>query len=139
MPALGHGMGRRSEICEHGSSPSPKFEALATAFKRAHNITKESDRGAIDPGLLEPGAERELAERFTSIRDPIRQATRERRYADALKLVAKELRVPIDRFFDEVFVMVDERDVRENRLRLLGEIADTVNAIAHFHQLATKS
>ena len=118
---------------------SPEFEALATAFKRAHNITKESDRGAVDPGLLEPGAERELAERFTSIRDPIRQATRERRYADALKLVAKELRVPIDRFFDEVFVMVDERDVRENRLRLLGEIADTVNAIAHFHQLATKS
>ena len=118
---------------------SPEFEALATAFKRAHNITKESDRGAVDPGLLDPGAERELAERFTSIRDPIRQATRERRYADALKLVAKELRVPIDRFFDEVFVMVDERDVRENRLRLLGEIADTVNAIAHFHQLATKS
>ena len=37
-----------------------------------------------------------------------------------------------------VFVMVDDPRVRENRLRLLGEIADTVNGIAHFHQLGTK-
>ena len=117
---------------------APEFEALAIAFKRAFNITKESARGAVDPSLLEPGPESELAERFTTVRDQIREATTEGRYADALKLVAKELRAPIDRFFDEVFVMVDDVDVRENRLRLLGEIADTVNGIAHFHQLATK-
>ncbi len=72
------------------------------------------------------------------MRDQIREATGARRYADALKLVAKELGAPIDRFFDEVFVMVDDAKVRENRLRLLGEIADTVNGIAHFHQLGTK-
>jgi glycyl-tRNA synthetase beta subunit len=34
--------------------------------------------------------------------------------------------------------MVDDPEVRENRLRLLGEIADVVNGIAHFHQLATQ-
>lgn len=116
-----------------------EFELLAIAFKRAFNITKESGRGPIDPSLLEPGAETELAERFTTVRDQIRQATEERRYADALRTVAKELGAPIDRFFEEVFVMVDDAAVRENRLRLLGEIADTVNGIAHFHQLATKS
>lgn len=117
---------------------APEFEALAIAFKRAFNITKESARGAVDPSLLEPGPETELAETFATVRDQIREATTERRYADALKLVAKELRTPIDRFFDEVFVMVDDAELRENRLRLLGEIADTVNRIAHFHQLATK-
>ncbi len=117
---------------------APEFEALAIAFKRAFNITKESSRGAVDPSLLEPGPETELANRFTTVRDRIREATAKRRYADALKLVAKELGAPIDRFFDEVFVMVDDANIRENRLRLLGEIADTVNGIAHFHQLATK-
>jgi glycyl-tRNA synthetase beta chain len=117
---------------------APEFEALAVAFKRAFNITKESARGPIDSALLEAGAESALAERFGTVRDQIHEATGERRYADALKLVAKELGAPIDRFFDEVFVMVDERDIRENRLRLLGEIADTVNGIAHFHQLGTK-
>ena len=117
---------------------APEFEALAVAFKRAFNITKESARGAVEPSLLEDGAETALAERFATVRDQIREATGERRYADALKLVAKELGAPIDRFFDEVFVMVDDERVRENRLRLLGEIADTVNGIAHFHQLGTK-
>jgi glycyl-tRNA synthetase beta chain len=117
---------------------APEFEALAVAFKRAFNITKESPRGSVDPALLEDGAERELADRFTTVRDQIRGATEERRYADALKLVAQELGAPIDRFFDEVFVMVDDSQVRDNRLRLLGEIADTVNGIAHLHQLGTR-
>ncbi|KPK14304.1 MAG: hypothetical protein AMJ62_13255 [Myxococcales bacterium SG8_38] len=117
---------------------APEFETLAIAFKRAFNITKDSARGAIDPELLEAGAETTLARRFATVRDQIREATSERRYADALKLVAKELGAPIDRFFDDVFVMVENDAVRENRLRLLGEIADVVNGIAHFHQLATK-
>lgn len=116
-----------------------EFEALAIAFKRAFNITKESARGTVDDALLEPGAEAELAKRFGTVRGQIEEATRDRRYADALKLVATELGKPIDRFFEEVFVMVDDVAVRENRLRLLGEIADTVNGVAHFHQLATKS
>ncbi len=117
---------------------APELEALAVAFKRAFNITKESGRGPVDSALLEPGAETALAERFETVREQIQQATHERRYADALRLVAKDLGAPIDRFFDEVFVMVDDARIRENRLRLLGEIADTVNGIAHFHQLGTK-
>jgi glycyl-tRNA synthetase beta chain len=117
---------------------APEFEALAIAFKRAFNITRDSARGVIDPSLLEAGAESVLAERFGTVRDEIRKAARERRYAAALKLVAKELGPPIDRFFDEVFVMVDDAKIRENRLRLLGEIADTVSGIAHFHQLGTQ-
>ena len=116
---------------------APEFDALAVAFKRAFNITKDSARGAVDPSLLEAGAESALAERFGTVRDQIRKETKERRYGAALKLVAKELGAPIDRFFDEVFVMVDDENIRSNRLRLLGEIADTVNGIAHFHHLGT--
>ncbi|MGB8332078.1 MAG: hypothetical protein WCE62_18275, partial [Polyangiales bacterium] len=123
-------------VVELGSAP--EFEPLAVAFKRAYNNTKESGRGPVDPALLEAGAESALAERFRTVRAGIEQATGARRYADALRLVAKELGAPIDRFFEEVFVMVDDPGVRENRLRLLGEIADTVNSIAHFHQLGTK-
>jgi glycyl-tRNA synthetase beta chain len=127
---------RIEAVAELGSAP--EFEALAVAFKRAFNITKESQRGPVEMALLEPGAESDLAERFATVRDRIREATSERRYADALRLVAQELGAPIDRFFDEVFVMVDDPKVRNNRLRLLGEIADTVNGIAHFHELGTR-
>ena len=40
-------------------------------------------------------------------------------------------------FFDKVFVMVDDDALRQNRLNLLAEIADTVSRIAHFHALST--
>lgn len=127
---------RIEAVCE--LQTAAEFEALAIAFKRAFNITKDSPRGKVDDSLLEDGAETALAQRFSSVRDRIREATTARRYADALKLIAQELGSPIDRYFDEVFVMVEDERVRENRLRLLGEIADTVNGIAHFHQLGTR-
>ena len=115
----------------------PEFEALAVAFKRAFNITKDTARGSVDVRLLEAGAEKGLAEVFEAVRDKIRRATQEREYTAALKMVAQELGAPIDRYFEDVFVMVDDEKIRENRLRLLGEIADTVNGSAHCPQLST--
>ena len=99
-------------------------------------VTKVDDPAQAPSAFMEEATD--LAERFSTVRDQITKATGERRYAEALKLVAQQLGAPIDRFFDEVFVMVDDANVRDNRLRLLGEIADTVNGIAHFHQLGTK-
>ena len=49
--------------------------------------------------------------------------------------MADELREPIDRFFEQVFVMVEDTRVRDNRLRLLSAIARTMTRIAHFHLL----
>ena len=34
---------------------APEFEALAVAFKRAFNITRDSERGPVEPALLEQG------------------------------------------------------------------------------------
>ncbi len=112
------------------------FASLAVAFKRAFNITKDSGRGDIDASLLEAGAEQDLMAAFERVRENLWQATVARRYEEALRLVASELRGPIDRYFDEVFVMHDDEAIRQNRLRLLGAIADAVHGTAHFHRLA---
>lgn len=113
----------------------PAYEALAVAFKRAYNIAKDAPAGDPDPALFDHEAERALAARFSEIRSRIEGATEAGDYVGALTLVASELREPIDRFFDQVFVMVDDARVRENRLRLLGAIARTMTRIAHFHLL----
>ncbi len=42
------------------------------------------------------------------------------------------LRGPIDRFFDKVTVNTDDKELRENRLRLLSQIRDTLNLVADF-------
>ncbi|MBC7171458.1 MAG: glycine--tRNA ligase subunit beta, partial [Polyangiaceae bacterium] len=115
----------------------PEYASLAIAFKRAHNIAKDADAQPHDDTLLEAGAERELAECFGALRPRIEASVSKSDYASALEALANELRAPIDRYFTEVFVMVEEAAVRDNRLRLLKGIADTVTRIAHFHQLST--
>jgi glycyl-tRNA synthetase beta chain len=115
----------------------PQFGSLSVAFKRAYNIAKDVPDAPVDPALLEEAAERALAECFATVRPAIDAAIRAGRYAQALGLVASELRGPIDTFFESVFVMVEREDLKQNRLRLLGGIARTVNRVAHFHLLVT--
>lgn len=113
------------------------FASLAVAFKRAFNISKDTAPGAIDAARLEDGPERELEAAFSRMRPGFDAAVSSGRYEDALALLGAELRAPIDTFFEKVFVMVDDVAVRENRLRLLRSIADTVNRIAAFQLLAS--
>jgi glycyl-tRNA synthetase beta chain len=114
----------------------PEYAALATAFKRAFNIAKDAPAGEPDPKLFTDAEERALGERFAAIRPSIDQALASGDYNTALGTIARELREPIDQFFEKVFVMVDDAGVRENRLRLLGTIARTLTAIARFDQLS---
>jgi glycyl-tRNA synthetase beta chain len=114
----------------------PEFDSLAVAFKRAHNIAKDAADGPIKEELFDHDAERVLAHAFHAMVGRIEEATESGRYAQALRIVAAELRGPIDRFFEQVFVMVDDAAVRENRLRLLARIARTLSRIAHFHLLS---
>lgn len=111
------------------------FESLAIAFKRAWNIAKDAPSGSVDEARLEPGAEKDLWDSFARIRTAMEDHTSRGDYPAALALVAAELRAPIDRYFTDVFVMVDDLAVRENRLRMLRTIASTLNRIAHFHLL----
>lgn len=123
-------------VAVDGFRERPEYEALATAFKRAFNIAKGAERGAIDQELLEEGPEAALASTFGKVRVGFDDAIAARHYTKALALVASELRGPIDTYFDEVYVMVEDEAVRANRLRLLASIADTVSRVAHFHLLA---
>jgi len=45
------------------------------------------------------------------------------------------LRYPVDDFFDKVTVNCDDAALRENRLRLLSRVRDTMNQVADFSQI----
>lgn len=111
------------------------YAPLAVAFKRAHNITKDVAARTVDPSLLTEPAEQELGRIFAEVRPLVDARTEAGDYAGALQLVAERLKGPIDTFFDQVFVMVDDPAVRDNRLALLKGIADCVSRIVHFHRL----
>jgi glycyl-tRNA synthetase beta chain len=90
----------------------------------------------VQSALFDADAERELATAFNALEGRIDERVKAGQYGDALSLIASDLRAPIDRFFTEVFVMVDDPGIRENRLRFLRHIATTLNRIAYFHMLA---
>ena len=57
-------------------------------------------------------------------------------FDEALMAVAS-LRDPVDHFFDAVMVMAEDRDIRRNRLALLGQIAALFGKLADFSKLST--
>ena len=59
----------------------------------------------------------------------------DRRYTEALQRLAS-LRQPVDTFFDDVMVMVDDAALRNNRLALLGELRALFLDIADISRLS---
>jgi len=104
------------------------FEHLAVAFKRAKNILEKEPPAAIEPNLFESDAEREL---HAAVR---RLGARDGSYEDRLRALAG-LRAPVDRFFDDVLVMAEDRKVRANRLGLLHEAVSLFYRIADISKL----
>jgi len=45
------------------------------------------------------------------------------------------LKQPVDNYFDNVMVMVDDQKVRENRLNMLSALKKTFNRVADFSKL----
>ena len=103
----------------------PEAESLAAANKRIGNILKKAEQAvaaSADPALFEVEAERDLFDQISSLAAQTGPMMADAKYGAALQALAR-LRVPVDRFFDEVMVMADDPGVRANRLALLNTLA----------------
>ena len=101
-----------------------KAESLISANKRIVNILKKNDfkdNIYIDKKLLDTKVEIKLFETLNDTKNKIEPMLKRQNYTEILNELAK-LHGPIDHFFDEVMVMVDEKVVRNNRLALLSEL-----------------
>ena len=117
----------------------PDFEPLAVAFKRAVNILRKADRDAdvrLDGTLFVDPAETALFEAFQEVQSQVAQQLSAGKLEQALRTIAT-LRMPVDRFFEDVMVMVDDLKLRRNRLELLKCIEGLFNQIADFSKIAT--
>ncbi len=59
-------------------------------------------------------------------------------YLDALLLLSTA-REPVDKFFDKVMVMVEDKEVRANRLALLRTLLKEFSTIADFSEIVTEA
>ena len=118
----------------------PEAESLAAANKRVVNILKQADaRGEsytdVRRGQPSEPAERALSDALATTSKRASSLFSEGDFTGYLKSFAV-LKSPVDEFFDSVMVMVDNPQVRRNRLALLAELRREMNRIADISKLA---
>jgi len=119
------------------------FEALSIAAKRIRNILAKSasaadwQPGDVNTALLSEPQEKDLFEAFATVAADVQQLRVVHQYRRALERIST-LRPTVDRFFDKVLVMAEDRALRENRLRLLKKLDELFSGIAHFAEIAEK-
>jgi glycyl-tRNA synthetase beta chain len=115
----------------------PDAAVLAAINKRISNILKKAQVGsdwAIDPQGLTEDAERGLHHALIALREPVLDATKNRRYAASLQALV-ELRAPVNDFFDRVMVMDQDAAKRNNRLALLRDAQILLSGVADLSRL----
>jgi glycyl-tRNA synthetase beta chain len=112
----------------------PDFLSLLDSVKRITNITQDHDSTRVDATLFENDVERRLDELADVVSSQIADFASERRYREALTSFAA-LAPELEKFFDDVMVMVEDERVRANRKSLLMKTAHALKPIADVRQI----
>jgi len=114
---------------------------LLAGQKRAANIIrieeKKDNRDYTEPPkaeLYKQDEEKALAQAIGSAKREAARAAAAEDFEAAMRAMAK-LRPYVDAFFDKVTVNVDDKALRENRLKLLNEIRAATRAVADFSKI----
>jgi len=110
--------------------------ALVTAFKRVSNILKGAPvvAGKPDPALFKDPEESALHSISTEIAPAMERHWKIGDYTAVFETLAS-IKDRIDAFFDHVMVMVDQKEIKENRLALLASVRGLYFRIADLSKL----
>ena len=108
-------------------------EDLVQSFKRVGNILKASDanliKGDVEPDLFETEQEKALHHASISQDEVIAACINNKEYSRVLDGLV-QLKPPVDDFFNEVMVNVEDPALRMNRLVLLSNLKKLFNQFA---------
>ena len=117
----------------------PESASLASANKRITNILKKNAEGgissAVSDNLLREAAELALHKAMTACKPEIDSAFAKGDFTTTLTRLA-QLRAEVDQFFDQVMVMDEDLQLRNNRIALLSELHQMMNRVADISKLA---
>ena len=114
------------------------FIDLTRIFERVHNISKNHTSNYYDSRLFEHEEEKKLEEKFNDIRDEVNRALMRFDYKTALEKV-KDLRITVDEYFDNVFVMSEREDLKLTRLGFLKTLDDFLLNMGNFGEIVQNS
>jgi len=125
---------------------SEDFIAISAAFKRMENILRQASEKnlwkhgspdqSVKTALLVEPAEGAVYSEATQLAAEVENLRAQHQYGRALEQIAR-LRPHVDLFFDKVMVMVDDSDLRSNRLALIAGVVSNFSSIADFSEIVT--
>ena len=114
---------------------------LLAGYKRATNIIRIEEKkdkreytGAPDTKRYQLPEEKALAEAIDVAKKEASAAVGKEDFTAAMRAMAR-LRPRVDAFFDKVTVNVDDKPLRENRLKLLNQIREATLTVADFSKI----
>jgi glycyl-tRNA synthetase beta chain len=114
---------------------------LLAGYKRATNIIRIEEKkdkreytGTPDSKKYQLPEEKALAGAIDVAKKEASAAVAKEDFAAAMRAMVK-LRPRVDAFFDKVTVNVDDKALRENRLKLLNEIREATRSVADFSKI----
>jgi glycyl-tRNA synthetase beta chain len=116
---------------------NPQSTDLIAANKRVVNILNKTDfidKPTVDLNLFVDAAEAQLFDAIQVIESKIALQLSDKRYSEVLKQLI-ELAVPIEQFFADVMVNVEDTSIKENRIALLWRTRKLLNSVADLSRL----
>ncbi|RCW52889.1 glycyl-tRNA synthetase beta chain [Halanaerobium sp. ST460_2HS_T2] len=127
---------RAHKLMEFRSENPDLFVDLIRGLVRAKNISdKAENKMEINAGLLVEEEEKELYKAFNQRKANINQYFTSGQYQKGFYLLV-ELKKYIDAFLDNVMVMVDDIELKNNRLALLAHIAVLMSEVMDIEKIA---
>ena len=126
-----------------GVRGSSDFASIAIAFKRTKNILRQAHEtgkqiaAVPQRDLLQEDAEKQLWTEVQEIAQSVAGLGQAREYSRALAEISR-IRPAVDAFFDKVMVMVENEQLRANRLALLQTLLKEFSTIADFSEIVTE-
>ncbi|MDO5686004.1 MAG: glycine--tRNA ligase subunit beta [Neisseria sp.] len=114
----------------------PEAAVLAAANKRVQNLLKKADigSGTVRQESLQEAAEQALFKETQALKPVMTAALQQQDFQAALNALAS-IKPAVDDFFAEVMVMAEDKTLRNNRLYLLHDLSEQLNAVADIGQL----
>lgn len=127
---------RAHKLMEFRSENPELFVDLIRGLVRAKNISEKAENKLeIDAGLLVEDEEKELYKAFNQREAEINEFFASGDYQKGFYLLV-ELKEYIDAFLDNVMVMVDDSELKNNRLALLARIAVLMSEVMDIEEIA---
>ncbi len=113
-----------------------ELNEILEAFNRVAKMANKTEDANVSRTLLQEEEEKELFDIFRDVDKKVQQLLKSKEYDKALDELIK-LKEPIDNFFDNVMVMVNNKELKQNRLGLIKNISNTMLSICDMSKIVS--